>query len=216
MSKDQESAPARFDPTVWVVDDDTSVRRSLERLLTACGYRVRGCASAEEFLASDWPDAPGCLVLDVRLPDLNGLELQKVLQETGVGLPVVFLTGHGDVPMSVRAIKAGGIDFLLKGSDDEALLTAIEQALTECKSRLAVSAELAIIQGRLDSLSRRERQVLTQVVAGRLNKQIATDLGIGLRTVKLHRAHIMQKLDVSTVADLVRLVEKASPESPDG
>lgn len=201
-----------LDHTIWVVDDDPSVRRSLVRLLRACGYHVETCESAEEFLESEWRRSPGCLVLDVRLPDLNGLELQSILQERAAWLPIIFITGHGDVPMSVRAMKAGSVDFLTKPFTDRALLAAVKQALMECTSRMTASIEREDTRRRLESLSSREREVLSGVVAGRLNKQIATELGIAMRTVKLHRAHVMEKLGVRSVADLVRLVEKAEPE----
>lgn len=201
-----------LDPTIWIVDDDPSVRRSLVRLLQAYGYNAQACESAEEFLKSEWERSPGCLVLDVRLPDLNGLELQSILQERGAWIPIVFITGHGDIPMSVRAMKAGSVDFLTKPFTDRALLAAVKHALMECTSRMAASIELEDIRRRLDSLSSREREVLSRVVAGRLNKQIAAELGIAMRTVKLHRAHVMEKLDVRSLADLVRLVEKAEPE----
>ncbi|MHB8867854.1 MAG: response regulator transcription factor [Thermoleophilia bacterium] len=202
-----------LDSTIWIVDDDPSVRRSLVRLLHACGYNAQACESAEEFLKSEWRRSPGCLVLDVRLPNLSGLELQSILQERGAWIPVVFITGHGDIPMSVRAMKAGSVDFLTKPFTDQALLAAVKHALMECEGRMTAAIELEDIRRRLDSLSPREQEVLSRVVAGRLNKQIAAELGIAMRTVKLHRAHAMEKLGVRTVADLVRLVEKAGPES---
>ncbi len=195
-------------PTVFVVDDDPSVRKSLRRLLTACGYRTRTYGSAQDYLADDHETGTACLVLDVRLPDLSGLDLQKALAEQGSEFPIVFITGHGDIPMSVRAMKSGAIDFLAKPFSEEALLAAIEQALDEHRRRMSQQAELASVRQKLLSLSPRERQVLKHVVAGRLNKQISADLGIAMRTVKMHRASIMEKLQVRTVPDLVRMAER--------
>lgn len=197
------------DAVVSVVDDDPSVLRSLRRLLTAHGLDVETYSSATAFLASPRRACAGCLVLDVRLPDLNGLELQRVLAARDQELPVVFITGHGDIPMSVRAMKAGAIDFLTKPFTEQALLEAITVALQESRARMAAGQEAAEITQRFSSLSGREVEVMREVVAGRLNKQIAADLGIAVRTVKLHRARISAKLGVRAVADLVRLAERA-------
>ena len=193
---------------VSVVDDDPSVLRSLGRLLAAHGLDVETFASAAAFLASPRRTRVGCLVLDVRLPDLNGLELQRVLRERDQELPIVFITGHGDIPMSVRAMKAGAIDFLTKPFREEALLESIAQALELSRTQLAADREMAALRQCVSSLSGRELEVLREVVAGKLNKQIAAELGIAERTVKLHRARISEKLGVRAVADLVRLVEK--------
>lgn len=193
---------------VIVVDDDPSVRRSLQRLLAAHGFEVVTFGSATEFMNAP-PSTPFCcLVLDVRLPDLNGLELQRILGEQGREIPIIFVTGHGDIPMSVRAMKAGAVDFLTKPFTEKALLDAIKQALEEARGRQVASLEAAAIKRRIAALSPREMEVLHEVVAGKLNKQIAAGLGIAERTVKLHRARISQKLGVRTVAELVRLAER--------
>ncbi len=193
---------------VSVVDDDPSVLRGLQRLLMAHGLEAETFSSAAAFLAAPRRASVGCLVLDVRLPDLNGLEIQRLLAERNQELPIVFITGHGDISMSVRAMKAGAIDFLTKPFTEEALLEAISLALKKSRARLAAAQEAAALAGRLASLSSREVEVLREVVAGKLYKQIAADLGIAERTVKLHRARISEKLGVRAVADLVRLAEK--------
>ena len=205
-----DNLPSIDAPIVFVVDDDPSVRRSLERLLTTCGYRARTYGSAEDYLADDHGTETACLVLDVRLPDIDGLELQEILSKRGHEFPVVFITGHGDIPMSVRAMKGGAIDFLAKPFTEDALLAAIDQALNEHRRRRSIQEEAATIRQKFLSLTPRERQVLERVIAGRLNKQISSDLGIAVRTVKMHRASIMEKLQVRTIPDLVRMTERAS------
>jgi FixJ family two-component response regulator len=195
--------------TIFIVDDDASVLKALSRLLHARGYDVRAHASPLEFLANHDPTVPGCVVLDVSMPGLDGLELQRALTAAGSHRPVIFLTGKGSIPMSVRAMRAGAIDFLTKPISDKELLAAIARAEEQdIKSRRA-DAELLSIHAKIASLTPRERQVLTHVVAGRLNKQIAGDLGTVEKTIKVHRSRMMEKLGVRTVADLVRLAEKA-------
>ncbi len=195
-------------PIIYVVDDDPSVRKSLHRLLTVYGYLVETFSSAQEFLTSQHHNTPGCLVLDVRLPGLDGLELQKVLAEQQSLLPIVFITGHGDIPMSVRAMKAGAIDFLAKPFSEDALLDAVEQAIKRSWQKNLLAAKIAGIRYRLDLLTPREMEVLRHVVAGKLNKQIAVDMGISEKTIKVHRGRAMQKLQTRSVADLVRMLEK--------
>jgi FixJ family two-component response regulator len=195
-------------PTVFIVDDDAPVRRSIARLLHAAGFLVAAFASAEEFLAQYDPGVWGCLVLDVAMPTLDGLELQQVLAKAGSLLPIIFLTGEGDIPKSVQAMKHGASDFLTKPVNDEHLLTAVRAALEKDRALRRKQAELSEIRARLATLTPREREVLEYVVAGKLNKQIAGDLGTVEQTVKVHRARVMQKMRVQTVAELVRLVER--------
>lgn len=196
-------------PIVHVVDDDDSVRTAVVRLLQAAGHEARGYSSAGEFLLgrSD-RDAPGCVVLDVRMPGPSGLDLQAALGRLAVPLPIVFLTGHGDIPMSVRAMKAGAIDFLTKPVSRDALLTAVETALGRDAQTRAARARVHGLRARYDTLTPREREVFAGVVAGKLNKQIAADLGTAERTVKAHRAHVMEKLNVASVAELVHVAEQ--------
>lgn len=200
--------------TVFIVDDDSGVIRALSRLLKSHGYEAQSFTSSRKFLQTHDAAMPGCAVLDLSMPDLNGLELQQALSREGaVPRPIIFLTGHGDIPTSVQAIKAGAVDFLTKPVRDDALLAAIAQAeKLDAKSRIA-HAELSAIRARLSSLTPREREVLGHVVAGRLNKQIAGDLGIVEKTIKVHRARMMRKMNVRTVADLARLAEKAGVAS---
>jgi FixJ family two-component response regulator len=196
-------------PTVFVVDDDAPVRRSISRLLRAAGFAVTVFASAEEFLAQYAPSVWGCLVLDLAMPTLNGLELQSILAETGSLLPIIFLTGTSDIPQSVRAMKQGASDFLTKPVDDEELLTAVRAAIEKHRTCRREQAEFSEIRARLTTLTPREREVLEYVIAGKLNKQIAGDLGTVEQTVKVHRAHVMKKMRVQSVAELVRLVERS-------
>jgi FixJ family two-component response regulator len=200
--------------TVFIVDDDSGVTRALSRLLESRGYETQSFTSSREFLETHDAAMPGCAVLDLSMPDLDGLELQRALAREGaVPRPVIFLTGHGDIPTSVRAIKAGAVDFLTKPVRDDALLAAIAQA-ENLDARLRIThAELSAIRARLSSLTPREREVLGHVVAGRLNKQIAGDLGIVEKTIKVHRARMMRKMNVRNVADLARLAEKAGVSS---
>jgi FixJ family two-component response regulator len=196
--------------TVFLVDDDASVRKALTRLIRSAGYDVQAFASAREFLNhSDFGErSPACLVLDVRMPGLSGLDLQRELQAANRLLPVIFITGHGDIPMSVRAMKEGAIDFLPKPVKDKELLKAIEQALARAKHDHAERLELEDIQRRLDSLTPREREVMTLVVRGLLNKQIGLELGTVEKTVKVHRARVMEKMEVQSVAELVHVAER--------
>jgi FixJ family two-component response regulator len=205
-------------PVVFVVDDDVSVRESLELLIGCAGWRSETFASARDFLeclARPREPAPGCLVLDVSLPDLNGLELQQRLAGGRTHLPIIFITGYGDVPTSVKAMKAGAIEFLTKPFDDQVLLDAISQAIERSRAALDQEAELRALQDEYASLSRREREVMTRVVAGRLNKQVAADLGISEITVKAHRGHVMRKMRADSVTDLVRMTARLGlPHAP--
>jgi FixJ family two-component response regulator len=195
--------------TVFLVDDDSGVLKGLSRLLRAKGYDPRPFASAQEFLDRDDPGVPGCAVFDVSMPGLDGLALQTVLTNRGSQRPIIFLTGVGSIPASVRAMKAGAIDFLTKPVRERDLLSAIARAEdVDCKSR-RVQAERAAVNAKIATLTPREREVLSHVVAGRLNKQIAADLGTVEKTIKVHRGRMMQKLGVRCIADLVRLAEKA-------
>jgi FixJ family two-component response regulator len=195
--------------TVFLVDDDASVRRALARLIKSASYRVEAFASARDFLdRRPATDGPACLVLDIRMPGLTGLDLQGELQGKDSILPIIFITGHGDIPMSVEAMKAGAVDFLPKPVNDAVLLRAIEQALARAVREGAELAERKDIQRRLDKLTPRERQVLEHVIGGQLNKQIAFDLGTVERTIKVHRARVMEKMHVGSLAELVRIAEK--------
>ena len=195
--------------TVFLVDDDSSVRRALARLIRAAGYKVEAFASAQQFFQST-PETAGvaCLVLDVRMPGLNGLELQEALQAANVAIPIIFITGHGDIPMSVQAMKAGAVDILPKPAREEALFPAIEQALATAARQCTEAAELVDIQRRWESLTPREREVMELVVTGMLNKQIAYELGTVEKTIKVHRSRVMEKMEVNSLAELVRLAEK--------
>lgn len=195
---------------VFVVDDDASVRAALSSLVRSVGLHVEIFASAPEFLRYQRPDAAACLVLDVRLPGLSGLELQRELAEAGERIPIVFITGHGDIPMSVRAMKAGAVEFLPKPFRDQDLLDAVQQALDRDQAARERRAELAAVKERFDTLTPREREVTRHVVHGRLNKQVAAELGLSEITVKVHRRHIMQKMGASSLAELVRIVQKLS------
>lgn len=194
---------------VFVVDDDPSVRRSLTRLLTAAGYGVEAFASAREFLEREPHAGPACVVLDVRMPGLTGLELQAALGGAGRRIPVVFVTGHGDVSMSVTAMKRGAVDFLTKPFDAEDLLAAIERAVAKDVRETADEARVTEVRARVRMLTPREAQVFALVVTGMLNKQIASELGISEKTVKVHRARVMEKMQAGSVADLVRLADRA-------
>ena len=200
---------------LYVVDDDDAVRAALGRLLSAGGYRVAAFQSAETFLVQHDPHAHGCIVLDVAMPGLDGLALQQLLAERGSHMPVIFLTGRADVPMTVRAMKRGAFDFLTKPVDGDELFPAVARALERDLALRRADAARAATESRLSTLTAREREVLTHVMAGRLNKQIAADLGTAEKTVKVHRARGMEKMHVRSVAELVRLVERARPQSPD-
>jgi FixJ family two-component response regulator len=195
-------------PTVFVVDDYAPVRSAVSRLLRAAGFAVAAFASPEKFLAQYDPHTPGCLVLDLDMPVVQGLELQRILATKGSVLPIIFLTGHGDIPKSVQAMKRGASDFLTKPVNDKDLLAAVRVAIERDALARREQAKLSEIRARLDTLTPREREVLQHVVAGKLNKRIAGDLGVTEATIKMHRARVMAKMKVQAVADLVRLAER--------
>src|SRR6266550_3629992 len=195
-------------PVVFVVDDDPSVRRAIQRLVESVGLQVELFASAQEFLRSKRPDAPSCLVLDIRLPGISGLDFQRQLAEANIHIPVIFITAHGDVPMSVRAMKAGAVEFLTKPFRDQDLLDAIQLALESDRARLQREAQLAVLRHRFDSLTPREREVLPLVVSGRLNKEIAKKLGTSEITIKMHRASAMRKMQAESLVDLVKMAAR--------
>jgi FixJ family two-component response regulator len=195
-------------PVVFVVDDDPSVRRAIKRLVESVGLRVELFGSAQEFLGSERPDSPNCLVLDIRLPGMSGLDFQRELADAGIHIPIIFITAHGDIPMTVRAMKAGAVEFLTKPFRDQDLLDAIQQGLERDRTRRAQEAEVAILRERLDSLTPGERKVLPLVVSGRPNKQIAAEIGTSEATVKVHRSQLMRKMAADSLPELVRMSEK--------
>jgi FixJ family two-component response regulator len=193
---------------VFVIDDDASMRRALENLVSSVGLEARVFTSPQEFLSAQRPDAPGCLVLDVRLPGMSGLAFQHELAKLGIPLPIVFITGHGDVPMTVRAMKAGAVEFLTKPFDEQVLLDAVHAAIGRDRTRRRDAAGAAELQARYRELTQRERQVMALVAAGRANKQIAALLGLSVVTVKVHRGQVMHKMRAKSVAELVRFADK--------
>ena len=195
-------------PTVIIVDDDPGIRESISSLVRSVGFQPKLMASVDEFLQSGRPEGPSCLVLDVRLPGRSGLDLQRELADRHVQLPIVFITGHGDIPMSVQAMKGGAIEFLTKPFRDQDLLDAIQLGLTRDRARLDAESSMAEMRKRFETLTVREREVMAGVVAGRLNKQIAGDLGISEITVKVHRGQVMRKMKASSVPDLARMADK--------
>jgi FixJ family two-component response regulator len=199
---------------VFVVDDDEGMRQSLKNLVGSVGLRVEAFASAQEFLRSKVIDVPGCLVLDVRLPGLSGLDLQKRIADAGIAIPIIFITGHGDIPMTVRAMKAGAVEFLTKPFRDQDLLDAIQQALERDRIAREQRAEIEELRGRLDSLTPREREVMGLVVAGLLNKQIAGELGTSETTIKIHRHQVMEKMGAGSLAELVRMADRLGIPTP--
>ena len=198
---------------VFVIDDDASMRDAVSRLLNAVGLTVQTFASAREFLAGKLPDVPGCAVLDVRLPGLSGLDLQREMVERGIHIPVIFITGHGDIPMSVQAMKAGAVEFLTKPFRDQDLLDAVRSGIQLDRQGRKERAELAELRDGLRQLTPREREVMSLVVAGLLNKQIALRLGTSEKTIKIHRSHVMQKMRADSLADLVRMSQKLGIET---
>jgi len=195
------------DAIVAIVDDDPSVRKGLERLIRSLGWNAETFASAQEFLDRPRAEAPSCLVLDLQLPGLSGLDLQKRMSEAGLETPIVFLTGHGNIPASVKAMKAGAVEFLTKPVDEEELLKAIQEAIERDRRTRQQHAELHDLRDRYQSLTAREQEVMQQVISGLLNKQIAGELRITEDTVKFHRGHIMRKMQADSLADLVRMAE---------
>jgi FixJ family two-component response regulator len=196
------------DAIVFVVDDDSSIREAIKSLVSLVGLRVETFGTAQEFLRNERPDLPGCVVLDVELPGLSGLDLQRELAAHGINLPIIFITGYGDIPMSVRAMKAGATEFLTKPFRDQDLLDAIQQALERDRAARRHSGEIAELRQRFEALTSREREVMNMVVAGMLNKQIGFEVGIREVTVKIHRGRVMTKMGAQSLADLVRMTER--------
>jgi FixJ family two-component response regulator len=208
----QDSSPASV---VHIVDDDDSIRVGLDILFRSVGHQTRSYGSASEFLKRSRDDLPGCIVLDVRLPGTSGLDLQEQLSDLGVGLPVILITGHGDIPMTVRAMKAGAVDFFPKPFREQDILDAVAAAIDRDRKRRAADTGASIIRDRFATLSPREQQVMSLVTAGKMNKQVAADLGLSVITVKIHRGAAMRKMGARSLADLVRMADtlgaKASP-----
>ena len=202
-------------PTVFIIDDDRGMRQSIQDLVESVGLRAESFATGEEFLRRKPTHDPSCLVLDVRLPQMSGLDFQRQLAETGVEIPIIFVTAHGDVPMSVRALKAGAVEFLTKPFRDQDLLDAIHQALQRDRTARERQAEIHDLQQRYHALTAREREVMTLVVSGMLNKQIASEIGASEATVKIHRGHVMQKMQAGSVVDLLRMADKLKLSLPE-
>ncbi|HEV2335934.1 MAG TPA: response regulator [Stellaceae bacterium] len=210
----QRDAITEQPPAIVVIDDDASMRRALDNLFKSVGFAVELFASPQEFLRSKRADRPGCIVLDVRFPGRSGLDMQRDLAAADAQLPIIFITGYGDVSMSVRAMKAGAVEFLTKPFRDQDLLDAVGAALEEDRNRRAGEMRLAELRARSDTLTARERQVMSLVVAGRLNKQIAGELGVSEMTVKMHRRQVMRKMQATGVAQLVRLADQLGISAP--
>jgi FixJ family two-component response regulator len=201
-------------PIVFVVDDEPSVCASVKRLVRSVGIEVQTYSSAQEFLSGKRPDVPGCLVLDVRLPDLSGLDLQQELAKANITLPIIFVTGHGDIPMSVRAMKAGAVEFLTKPFREQDLLEAIQHGIQQHRTLREQRAEIFDLQSRYESLTLREREVFPLVAGGLLNKQVASQLGASEKTIKVHRGQVMHKMKAESLADLIHMAEKLKITSP--
>jgi len=195
-------------PTVFIIDDDRGMRQSMQDLVESVGLRAESLATGEEFLKRKGTNDPSCLVLDVRLPQMSGLDFQRRLAETGVQIPIIFVTAHGDVPMSVKALKSGAVEFLTKPFRDQDLLDAIQLALQRDRAARKRQVEINDLQERYHALTAREREVMTLVVSGMLNKQIASEIGASEATVKIHRGHVMQKMQAGSIVDLVRMADK--------
>jgi len=195
-------------PTVFVIDDDALVRTAIQGMLKSVSLQSETFGTPQEFLHGKRPDGPSCLVLDVRLPGVNGLDFQRELAEAGIRIPIIFITGHGDIPMTVKAMKSGAVEFLTKPFRDQDLLDAIQLGLERDRARRQREGEIAVLQERFESLTQREREVTAMVVEGKLNKQIAAEIGTTENTVKVHRSRAMEKMQAQSLADLVRMVEK--------
>jgi FixJ family two-component response regulator len=195
-------------PIVFVVDDDPAVCVAVKRLIRSVGIEVQTFSSAQEFLQSKRPDVPGCLVLDVRLPDLSGLDLQQELATANIDLPIIFVTGHGDIPMSVRAMKAGAVEFLTKPYREQDLLEAIQHGIRQHRTKREQRAEIIELQNRYELLTLREREVFPLVAGGLLNKQVGAQLGASEKTIKVHRGQVMQKMKADSLAELIRMAER--------